>query len=84
MGHFPFDFEIEIPSRISSQKLVELNKLFKQNQGKSKLALSFVDNLGRIKRMMLPYGVDYTKELKKKIKAIVSGDWISLLIAAWQ
>jgi len=70
----PFDFEIEIPSRISSKKLVELNKLFKQNQGKSKIALSFVDNLGRIKRIMLPYGVDYTKELKKKIKDIIEKD----------
>lgn len=67
----PFDFEVEIPSRISSKKLVELNKLFKQNQGKSKVALSFVDNLGRAKRMVLPYGVDYTEKLKKKIEEII-------------
>jgi len=70
----PFDFEVEIPSRISSRKLVELNKLFKQNQGKSKVALSFVDNLGRVKRMVLPYGIDYTEKLKKKIEKIIKQD----------
>ncbi|MBU3957269.1 DNA polymerase III subunit alpha, partial [Patescibacteria group bacterium] len=67
----PFDFEVEIPSRISSRKLVELNKLFKQNQGKSKMALSFVDNLGRVKRMVLTYGVNYTEKLKKEIEKII-------------
>jgi DNA polymerase-3 subunit alpha len=70
----PFDFEVRIPSRIASRKLVELNKLFKQNQGKSKLALSFVDNIGQIKQMILPYGVDYTEELKKKIRTIIDKD----------
>jgi len=70
----PFDFEVEIPSRISSRKLVELNKLFKQNQGKSKVVLSFVDNLGRVKRMVLPYGIDYTEKLKKKIEKIIKQD----------
>ncbi|HUV42952.1 MAG TPA: DNA polymerase III subunit alpha [Patescibacteria group bacterium] len=70
----PFDFEIEIPNRISSRKLVELNKVFKQNQGKSKIALYFVDNLGRSRRMILPYGVDYTEKVKEKVKEIVSQD----------
>ncbi len=70
----PFDFEIEIPNRISSRKLVELNKVFKQNQGKSKIALYFIDNLGRSRRMILPYGVDYTKKVKEKVKEIISHD----------
>jgi DNA polymerase-3 subunit alpha len=69
-----FDFEVEIPSRISSKKLVELNKLFKQNQGKSRIALSFVDSLGRTKRMVLPYGVNYNKKLKEKINQIIKED----------
>lgn len=67
-----FDFEVEIPSKISPKKLVELNKLFKQNQGKDKISLSFVDNLGRIKRLTLSYGVNYTKKIKKEIDKIIS------------
>ncbi len=70
----PYDFEIKIPSRISPKKLVELNKMFKQNQGKSKVALSFVDNLGRVKRMVLPYGINYTEELKGKIEELIEKD----------
>ncbi len=68
----PVEFEINIPSQISPKKLVELNKLFKQNQGKNKIALTFTDNLGRTRRMVLPYGVNYTEELKDKIKKILS------------
>jgi len=67
------DFEIKLPSRISSQKLVELNKLLKQNQGEDKLALIFIDNFGRAKRMVLPYGVGYTQEVKKEIDKIING-----------
>ena len=66
------DFEISVPSRISSRKLVELNKLLKQNQGQDRIALRFVDNLGKARRMALPYGVNYTKELKREIENLVS------------
>lgn len=70
-GKSGFDFEITIPSQISPKKLVELNKTLKQNQGKNKIALVFVDNLGRTKRMILPFGVNYSKDLEKKIKEII-------------
>ncbi|MCJ7793072.1 MAG: hypothetical protein MUP45_03785, partial [Candidatus Marinimicrobia bacterium] len=63
--------EVNLPARISPKKLVELNKLFKQNQGKNRVAISFVDNLGRIRRIVLPYGVDYTEKLKEKIEQII-------------
>ena len=68
------DFEIKIPSRIPSRKLVELNKLLKQSQGKNRIALVFVDVMGRKKRMVLPFGVNYTEELKEKINKIITGD----------
>jgi len=68
------DFEIKIPSRIASRKLVELNKLLKQSQGKNRMALVFVDIMGQKKRMVLSFGVDYTKELKKEINKIITGD----------
>ncbi len=66
-----WDFEVTLPSQLSPRKLVELNKLLKQNQGKSKLALAFVNNLGQIKRLILPFGVDYSEDLQKEIKKII-------------
>ena len=66
-----WDFEISLSSQLSPRKLVEINKLFKQNQGKSKLSLAFVDNLGRVKRLALPFGVDYSSELEEQIKKII-------------
>jgi len=66
-----FDFEVDLPSRISPRKLVELNKLLKQNQGKDKVSLAFIDNAGRKKRMNLSFGVDYSDKLKKTIKNLI-------------
>ena len=66
-----WDFEVKIPSQMSPRKLVELNKLLKQNQGKDKVALLFVDNLGRARRMVLPFGIDYSENLTKKIREII-------------
>ncbi len=65
------DFELEISSRITPRKLVEINKILKQNQGKDKIVLIFVDYLGRRKRMPLPFGINYSKEIKEKIKKII-------------
>ncbi len=65
------DFEIKIPARISPQKLVELNGLLKQHQGKNKVALIFVDNLRGGRKMILPFGVDYNKELTEEIDRIL-------------
>lgn len=65
------DFEVRIPSKIAPRKLVELNKLLKQNQGKNKIALVFFDSFGREKRMVLPYGVSFTQDLKEKIEEII-------------
>jgi len=66
-----WDFEVTLPSQLSPRKLVELNKLLKQKQGKNKLALGFVNSMGQIKRLILPFGVDYSESLKKEIKKII-------------
>ena len=66
-----WDFEVSLPSQLSPRKLVELNKLLKQAQGKNKLSLAFVDNLGRVKRLILPFGVDYSSALEEQIKKII-------------
>jgi DNA polymerase-3 subunit alpha len=66
-----WDFEVTLSSKMSPRKLVELNKVLKQNQGKDRLALVFVDNQGRQRRMILPFGVTYDNEVKEKIKEIL-------------
>ena len=65
------DFEIEIPSRTTSRKLVEINKILKQSQGQDKVGLIFADSQGRRKRMALPFGIKYSKELKEQINKII-------------
>ena len=65
------DFEIEIPSRATPRKLVEINKILKQSQGKDKVGLIFVDSQGRRKRMALPFGIKYSRELKEEINKII-------------
>ena len=67
-----WDFELTLPSQLSPKKLVDLNKLLKQSQGKSKLALVFVDNQSRIRRLLLPFGVDYSESLQEEIKKIIN------------
>ena len=66
-----FDFEVSLSSQISPRKLVELNKLLKQSQGKDKVVLTFIDKMGNKKRINLPFGVDYSDKIKKEIKAII-------------
>ena len=66
-----FDFEVFLSSQISPRKLVELNKLLKQSQGKDKVVLAFIDKMGNKKRINLPFGIDYSDKIKKEIKAII-------------
>ena len=66
------DFEINIPSRISPNKLVRLNRLLKQSQGRDRIALLFTDSLGRSRRLDLPFGVKYTGDLKREIEEIIA------------
>lgn len=67
-----FDFSIEIPRGISSRKLVTINKLLKSSPGKMKGVLFFEGEGGR-KRLVLTFGVNYTKELEREIKKIIKG-----------
>jgi len=51
--------------------LVEINKILKQSQGQDKVGLIFADSQGRRKRMALPFGIKYSKELKEQINKII-------------
>mgnify|MGYP001154719043 CR=1 FL=1 len=67
-----FDIEVKIPARISPRKLVELNKLLKQNQGQDRIVLVFVDSLGQEKRILLSFGVDYSKKVVQEIEKLIA------------
>lgn len=64
-------YEINLPARIASPLLVKLNKLLKENPGNDAIALVFTDNLGNSRRMLLPFLVDYSPILVKKVKEII-------------
>ena len=53
---------------------MELNKVLRANQGKKKVALVFVNNLGEGKRMVLPFGINYTAQLAEEIKRIIKNE----------
>ena len=61
------DEEFMIPAGTSPKKLVGLNEVFRQNPGEMKVALVFVDNHGNTKRMILPYGVNLSAEVRASI-----------------
>jgi hypothetical protein len=50
---------------------VELNKLLKENPGEKKGVLLFEQN-GDSRRLVLTFGVNYTPEVEKKIKELLS------------
>ncbi len=65
-----YDFKIQIPRRISSSKLVQINKLLKSAPGKDRGVLIFNSERGK-KKLALTFGVKYGKRLEKKIREII-------------
>jgi hypothetical protein len=63
--------EIRIPARISANKLVQLNKLLKENPGEVKVTLVFVDKNRRERRIPLSFGINYQADLIKKIREVI-------------
>jgi len=66
------DFKISLPAKISPQKLVELNKILRANQGEKKVSLVFVNSFGEGKKMILPFGVNYTPQLAEEIRQLIN------------
>lgn len=65
-----YDFTIIVPKGTRPQILVELNKLLKGHHGNKKGLLVFENN-GTSKRLVLNFGVDYTKGLEEKIAQLL-------------
>ena len=61
---------IEIPSSFPSARLVALNQLLQENKGDKPVQLVFYRN-GSSKILPLPYGLDWSEQLKNKIDALL-------------
>jgi len=65
-----FDFTVRIPKGTSSQVLMAINRLLKDNPGDQMGELIF-ENGGQVKKLALNFGINYTSELKKAIEALL-------------
>lgn len=61
--------EIIVPEGTSKKTLLELNKLLQENRGDIQVTLVFRNGHGR--KLDLPFGIKYTKELKDEIKELL-------------
>ena len=64
-----YDFTIEIPPKTNPSKIMEINNLLKKNPNGHFGLIIILENG---KNIPIPYGVNYTKELKEKIDIILS------------
>ncbi|MBI4234722.1 DNA polymerase III subunit alpha [Candidatus Peregrinibacteria bacterium] len=60
-------YEIKIPARLSSEKMRSLKELLLVNRGEMSVEL----DLGDLKRIKLPFGINLTAELKEKIDTLL-------------
>ncbi|GIK83769.1 MAG: DNA-directed DNA polymerase [Patescibacteria group bacterium] len=62
--------EIFVPRKTTQETLQELGKLLKSHPG-SQSVLILIPNGSKPQKMLLPYGVNWTKELEKKISKLL-------------
>ncbi|MDP3888912.1 MAG: OB-fold nucleic acid binding domain-containing protein, partial [bacterium] len=68
-----FDFAIRIPKKTKPASLIAINQLLKENQGKKMGVLLFEGNgIGTSRKLILPFGVNYTRELEKLIQELIN------------
>jgi DNA polymerase-3 subunit alpha len=63
---------VKIPARTSANILVKLNQLLKDNPGKDEVTLVFESRQGGAKSLTVPFGVKWGKELKGKIREVLT------------
>lgn len=66
-----YDFIIKVPAKTSSSKLVELNKILREHPGQQKGVLVFENDQNRPKKLVLSFGVDYSPQVKERIKKLL-------------
>ncbi len=62
--------EIFVPRKTSQQTLQKLGKLLKKNSGQERVIV-IIPNGSQPKRMLLPYGVNWNKELETKVSQLL-------------
>jgi len=62
--------ELFIPRKTTREQLEELGKLLKKHPGGDQIMV-LIPNGGQPKKMVLPYGVDWTEALQKKVDALL-------------
>ena len=62
--------EIFVPRKTDKKILQDLGQLLKANKGKEKVVV-VIPNGAKPKRMLLPYGVDWSERLEKQIKQLL-------------
>lgn len=69
-----FDFILRLPRGIRPKTLMTVNKLLKENPGEKKGLLLFEGNNGSgvPRKLVLTFGVNFTKELEEKIIALLT------------
>lgn len=65
------DLVINVPRGTSSANLVRLNELLRENLGNEKIILEFENSNGSSKRVEVPYGVRWDKELNAKVQEVI-------------
>ncbi len=62
---------LKIPTETPKEKIIKLSQLLKANPGKTKALIIFTKNGEEVKKIELPYGINYSKDLKKLIKRVL-------------
>ncbi|MBU0579219.1 DNA polymerase III subunit alpha [Patescibacteria group bacterium] len=63
--------EVFIPRKTNKSILEDLGKLLKKNKGDDKVVI-LIPNGEKPKKMLLPYGVEWSKELEKEIQGLLN------------
>ncbi|MBI3290394.1 DNA polymerase III subunit alpha [Candidatus Microgenomates bacterium] len=62
---------LSLPSHTKQAVLVNLNNILKENRGETEVTLEFQNGDINVKRLKLPYGVNWTDELAEKIEKVL-------------
>lgn len=62
---------LRVPARTKPQVLVSLNNLLKENKGDTQVILEFINGNSDVKRLKLPYNVNWTPGLETQIGEIL-------------
>ena len=63
--------EIKVPKGTPVELLKDVNTIFRENPGKDTIVIIVENGGGVIKRLVLPYGVNYTVNLARQIASLL-------------